>query len=76
MTNQLPWTEGYFETIENLPLDVVDQHCFPLWDGCHFDEALNELPGPVEQVGDFGVHDHRMVDDEISDDLGFDRALD
>lgn len=79
MTNQRPWTKGYFETIENLPLDgddVLDQHCFRRWDGGYFDEALNELPGPVEPVGDYGVHSFRTIDDEISDALGFDRALD
>lgn len=79
MTNQQPWTKGYFETIENLPLDgddVLDQHCFRRWDGRYFDEALNELPGPVEPVGDYGVHSFRTIDDEISDALGFDRAPD
>lgn len=48
MTNQQPWTKGYFETIENLPLDgddVLSQHCFRRWDGRYFDEALNEFRG-------------------------------
>ncbi|MCZ7627614.1 MAG: immunity 26/phosphotriesterase HocA family protein [Microthrixaceae bacterium] len=79
MTNQQPWTKGYFETIENLPVDgddVLDQHCFRRWDGRYFDEALNELPGPIEPVGDYGVHSYRTIDDEISDALGFDRAPD
>jgi hypothetical protein len=79
MTNKQPWSKGYFETLANVPLgedDVLDQHCFRRWDGRYLDEDLNELPGPREPVGDYGVHSFRTIDDEISDALGFERAPD
>ena len=80
MTNRLPWSRGYFETIAHLPLeedDVLAQHCFldPIW-GNYYDEKGNELPGPMELVGDYALHSYRTIDDEISDALGFDLAPD
>jgi hypothetical protein len=79
MTDRKPWTQGYFETLTTLPLDdddVLDQHCFRRWDGRYFDESLNELSGPVEPVGDYGVHSFRTIDDEVRDASGFERAPD
>lgn len=79
MTNRQPWTRGYFEILTNLVLedeDVLDRHCFRRWDGRFFDESLNELPGPVEPVGDYGIHSFRTIDDEISDALGIPRVAD
>ncbi len=80
MTNRLPWSRGYFETVGYWPLDtddVLPQHCFfsPVR-GRYFDEAVNELPGPVEPVGDYGLHSYRSIDDAVSEALGFPRAPD
>ncbi len=78
MTNRLPWSRGYFETIANVPLDsedVLDQHCFlSAVRGRYFDERGQEVSGPIEPVGDYGLHSYRTIDDEISDALGFPRA--
>jgi hypothetical protein len=79
MTNKLPWTRGYFDTIGNIPLDdrdVLPQHCFSdaAATGRYFDETGNTLPGPVEPVGDYGLHSFRTIDDEISDALGIPRV--
>lgn len=79
MTNRLPWSRGYFETVARWPLepgDVLGQHCFRSWVGRYFDEAGNELPRAVEPVGDYGLHSYRTIDDEISDALGFEQAPD
>jgi hypothetical protein len=76
--NRLPWSRGYFESVTHWPLepkDVRSQHCFlSATRGRYFDEKGNELPGPIEPVGDWGLHSYRTFDDEISDALGFDRA--
>ena len=79
MTNRLPWSKGYFETVAHWPIepgDVLEQHCFQRWDGRYLDEWGNDLSGPVEPVGDYGLHSFRTIDDEISDALGFERAPD
>lgn len=80
MTNRLPWSKGYFETVAHWPIDpgdVLEQHCF-FSPGMarYFDEWGNDLPGPVEPVGDRGLHSFRTIDDEISDALGFERVPD
>ena len=78
MTNQLPWSHGYFETLANLPLapgDVLPKHCFLSGSrGRYFDEYGAELPGPCEPVGDQGLHSFRTIDDQISDAAGVPRA--
>ena len=80
MTNRLPWSRGYFETVEYRPLEpgeVLLQHCFlsPVW-GTYFDEQGNELPGPVEPVGDYALHSYRTIADEISKAFGLELAPD
>lgn len=74
MTNRLPWSRGYFETIGHVPLDeddILPQHCFlSAVRGTYHDEKGNELPGPTEPVGDYGLHSYRTIDDEISGALG------
>lgn len=74
MTNRLPWTRGYFENVGHWDLDsadVLDQHCFQDAErGMYFDEFSNELPGPIEPVGDWGLHSYRTIDDEVSSALG------
>jgi hypothetical protein len=76
--NQLPWSKGYFETVGHWPVepqDVRSQHCFlSAARGVYLNEKGEELPGPIEPVGDWGLHSYRTVDDEISDALEFDRA--
>lgn len=80
MTNRRPWSKGYFETVAHWPLepdDVLPQHCFlSAARGRYFDEKGNELPGPIEPVGDYGLHSYRTIDDAVSAALGFDRAPD
>ncbi len=73
MTNQLPWTRGYFETVDHAPLqdeDVLGQHCFLSARGTYFDEKGNKLGTASEPVGDYGLHSYRSIDDEISGALG------
>jgi len=78
MTNRLPWSRGYFETVDHWALgpgDVLPEHCFlSAARGRYFDEAGKELPGPVEPVGDYGLHSFRTIDDAVSDALGIDRV--
>lgn len=78
MTNQLPWSRGYFETLANVPLaadEVLPQHSFlSASRGRYFDERGAELPGPIEPVGDHGLHSFRTIDDQVSDALGVPRA--
>lgn len=69
MTNKQPWTKGYFEFVENRSLssmDILPQHCFKDSRGWYFDEQGKRLPGPVEPVGQWGLHSYRTIDDEIS----------
>lgn len=72
--NRLPWSKGYFETVANWPLtpgDLRSQHCFlSAARGRYLDEKGDELPGPIEPVGDWGLHSYRTFDDEVSDALG------
>ena len=78
MTNRLPWSKGYFETVAQWPLEPVDalpQHCFlSAARGRYFDEKGNALTGPVEPVGDYGLHCYLKIYDALSAALGFDRA--
>ncbi|MBT8163364.1 immunity 26/phosphotriesterase HocA family protein [Arthrobacter sp. GN70] len=74
MTNRLPWSRGYLETVANLPLerdDVLSQHCF--FDSSfrkYVDEFGDDLPGPVEPVGEHGLQSFRTIDDSVSAVLG------
>jgi len=80
MTNNQPWTKGYFEHLENRPLTPMDrlaQHCFK--DdvrGGYRDEHGNRLPAAVEPVGVWGLQSFRTIDDEISKALGIPLAPD
>jgi hypothetical protein len=79
MTNRLAWARGYFEPVEHRPLthmDQLPQHCFHDPDRGYFDEYSNQLPGPVEPVGTWGLHSFRTIDDEISKALGIPLAPD
>jgi len=79
MTNRLPWSRGYFETITNLPLgegEVLQQHCFRFSNHRCYDEHHRELSGPTEPCGEGGLHSFRTVDDLVSDALGIPLAPD
>lgn len=79
MTNKRPWTQGYFETVEQramTPMDRLSQHCFRDSFGRYFDEYGNTLDGPVGVVGQWGLHSYRTIDDEISSALGIPLAPD
>jgi hypothetical protein len=80
MTNRLPWSRGYFETVAHWPLekgDVLPQHCFLSSDPAgYYDELSNPLPGPTEPVGDWGLHSFRTIDDAISNAVGIPEAPD
>jgi hypothetical protein len=76
-TNRLPWSRGYFETVESRPLkasDVLPVHCFRSFTGRYFDESGNPIDIPVEPVGEFALQSYRSIDDLVSDALGIERA--
>lgn len=70
--------EGYFETVANWPMEpgeVLPGHSF--WSvarGRYLDQYGNALEGPIEPVGDWGLHSYRTLDDAVSDALGIERA--
>ena len=73
MTNKIAWSKGYFEPIEwreLSPMDRLQHHCFVDSRGWYFDEYDNRLPGPIEPVGERGLHSFRTIDDQISKALG------
>jgi Immunity protein 26 len=77
MTNALPWSKGYFETVAQAGLaatDVLSRHCFRSSSGKYYDEKCVELAGEVQPCGDWGLHSFRTIDDEISYALGIARA--
>jgi Immunity protein 26 len=79
MTNRLPWTRGFFETIDHRDLlerDRLPVHTFRDSRGWFFDDHGNSLDRPVGPVGDRGVHSFRTIDDLVSDALGIPRAPD
>ncbi|KAA1423154.1 hypothetical protein F0U47_20305 [Nocardioides antri] len=73
MTNRLPWSRGYFQTVGNVPLDEHDllpRHCFlSAARGRYFDDYGQPLAGPIEPVGDYGLHSFRTIDAAVSDAL-------
>ena len=74
MTNFLPWSKGYFETVKHCPLrreDLLPVHCF--WHDfcqCYFDDDGNRLPGRSEPCGVYGLDTYRTIDDAVSKALG------
>lgn len=78
-TNNLPWSRGYFEYVGNQPLqpqDCLPRHCFRDERGWFFDETGKRLRGPVDPVGEWGLHSFRTVDDAISTALGIPLSAD
>jgi hypothetical protein len=79
MTNNLPWSRGYFQTLVNLPIEAgeaLSRHCFRSSAGRYYDELTNELPGAIEPVGEWGLASFRSIDDIVSSALGLTLAPD
>jgi hypothetical protein len=79
MTNRLPWSRGYFETVANVPLtkdEALPQHCFKDIRGRYFDEHRRLLRRRSEPCGDAGLHSFRTIDDAVSKALGIPLAPD
>ena len=77
ITNRLPWSRGYFQTVLSAPLtrwDTLTVHCFKDIRGYYFDDSGHRLSGPIEPVGQYGLHSFRTIDDAVSDALGIPRA--
>lgn len=76
--NRMPWTKGYFETVEHEDLDndaMLPQHCF--WDAArarYVDLQHNPLPGEIQPCGDWALSSYRWLDDQVSDALGIPRV--
>lgn len=72
--NRLPWSKGYLETVAHWPLgpgDVRSRHCFlSAGRGVYVDENGDVLAGPIEPVGDWGLHGYDSFDKSISAALG------
>src|SRR5690606_1968335 len=80
MTNRLPWSRGYFETIAHREFDAGERlplHCFySLTFKKYFDDSGNELPKRSEPCGFSGLDSYRTIDDAISKALGIPLAPD
>lgn len=76
--NKMPWTKGYFATVQQNALEPTDRlarHCF--WSagrGIYVDENRNPLPHEIQPCGDWGLSSYRWLDDQISDALGIPRV--
>ncbi len=67
--NQLGWTKGYFLPVGSADVDAEDmlpQHCFRDSRGRFLDEAGNVHAYAVEPCGEWGMGNHRTLDDQIS----------
>lgn len=76
LVEEEPWDLGLFETLATVPPgpgDLLDPHCFRTPAGTYVDGFGHALPGPVDPVGEFQVHDARTIDDLISDAIGIPR---
>jgi hypothetical protein len=79
-TNRMPWTKGYFETLEShalMPRDLLPQHCF--WDAArsqYVDEQSRVLSRESQPCGDWALFSYRWLDDQISDAVGIARVPD
>ncbi len=78
LTNDLPWTKGYFnvvETDELRPDELLPVHCF--FDRLRnrfVDEQGTQLDSRREPCGRFALQSYRTIDDDLSDALGIPRA--
>ena len=80
MINRLGWSRGYFENVAFKELtkdDVLGIHCF--WRPSrkvYMNAKGEELDGPYEPVGQYGLSNYLVVDDEISEALDIPLAND
>lgn len=78
--NALPWSKGYFETIESRELkrdDVLKTHCFKhLSSEKFYNEVGKLLKKKVTPIGFYGLSSYRTIDDDISEKLGIPLAPD
>lgn len=75
-TNQMPWTKGYFQHIENrpIPIGAVPRHsCFRVSTGKFVNENGARIERPDSLCGEWGLVSYRWIDDRISDALGIER---
>ncbi|MDQ8205893.1 Imm26 family immunity protein [Coraliomargarita sp. SDUM461003] len=73
-TNQLPWSKGYFEYVENRPIEsneTFEHHYFRDFRGKLFDEHGNEVARASEPIGEYGLQSYKTIDDKISMALGY-----
>lgn len=81
MTNRLPWSKGYFETVAHRTFEAGERlptHCFhdPFFKRYlrYWDEYNHELPRKHEPCGIYALKSYRTIDDAISDALGIPRV--
>ncbi len=73
IVNRLPWSRGYFETVEHRPLqteDILPVHCFHSANDSYYDADGKELSGRTEPCGLAGMHSYRTIDILVSQALG------
>jgi hypothetical protein len=77
MTNRLPWSRGYFETVahrEFAPGERLPVHCFhdPFFKKYerYWDEYSHELSEKLEPCGVYALKSYRTIDDAVSEALG------
>jgi hypothetical protein len=77
-TNRLVWTLGYFQHIENQPMDervLLRQHCFlDTIRHRYVDVGGVTLRHRTEPCGSWGAVSYRWIDDHVSDALGMPRT--
>ena len=74
ITNYLPWSRGYFETVGNKTLskdDILQPNCFySKIFNAYYDEYGNKLDKAYEPVSIYGLAGYKGIDVEISHALG------
>lgn len=73
MTNQLPWSKGYFKVVKHIQLtqdQVLPTHCFHDFRNSYFDEYNNKLVRRTEPCGEHALKSYRTIDDAVSKALG------
>jgi len=87
--NKLGWSRGFFENVGHRELseeEVHNIHCFwspqiklkerVIRETRYMNEMGQELDGPHEPMGQYGLANYRIVDDEVSRALGIPLAPD
>lgn len=68
MTNEQAWKKGYFMVVAHSELeskDILDVHCFRGYMEKYYNEKNDSLLGPVEPVGEYGLHSVSTIIDAI-----------